>query len=562
MFVDLSPLPFPMPLILSPRFVLRRLLRLSNCSVFSCSKMENQVINQAYFGAGGDVVDIREPVLALVFPSLSNWYHVVVETAPRLLVALAELEHGTQYPFLAKPPYGPKTKILTVDTPAMRKLLTAVGLLGDKKHGGGDGGDRIIWATAGVGRRYRLHDAVLVDYGFDRGGTREKEGKKERKSKKTKAKTGGGKRLRRVSFDVAVSDRHNTTMAVDALKQMDPLKEGAGEGRTQGGGNGEESNEARSEHELRWNDPWDGISSPGVDLRSYYRPPRVALRLVRDSLGTHGGTRVGFDRGGGAAAADLPTQPPVPTLSRVVYVSRSGASSRFVIGERALLRRLSLALAAVGGELVVHYGNGTADVVEARKSEKKRRGRGRDSRESRRRSGSARSAPTTTTFDVRSLTSQADLYGGARIVVGPHGAGLTNMIWMRPGGAVVRFPIIPDVEACFQYMAGALDLRYFETPEMSCAGMNGKYGAAVAAGVAGVGEEGKGRGMSSAAVRRRVVRTVMEAWRSAGGGRGKMEVERDMGAGMGGGGESGEGDGGGSSGGDRSAVRISHGDEL
>jgi hypothetical protein len=516
--------------------------------------MENQVINQAYFGAGSDVVDIREPILALVFPSLSNWYHVVVETAPRLLVALAELEHGAQYPFLAKPPYGPKTKILTVDTPAMRKLLTAVGLLGDKKNGGGD---RIIWVTAGVGRRYRLHDAVLVDYGFDRGGMREKEGKKERKSKKTKTKTktGSGKRLRRVSFDVAVSDRHNTTMTVDALKQIDPLKEGMGEGRTQGGGDGVESNEARSEDELRWNDPWDGIS--GVDLRSYYRPPRVALRLVRGSLGTHGGTRVGFDRG---------SQPPVPTLSRVVYVSRSGASSRFVIGERALLRRLSLALAAVGGELVVHYGNGTADVVVARKSEKRRRGRGRDNRESRRRPGSARSAPITTTFDVRSLTSQADLYGGARVVVGPHGAGLTNMIWMRPGGAVVRFPIIPDVEACFQYMAGALDLRYLETPEMSCAGMNGKYGAAVAAGVAGVagmGEEGKGRGMSSAAVRRRVVRTVMEAWRSAGGGRGKMEVESDMGAGMGGGGGgSGEGDGGGDSSGDRSALRTSHGDEL
>lgn len=50
------------------------------------------------------------------------------------------------------------------------------------------------------------------------------------------------------------------------------------------------------------------------------------------------------------------------------------------------------------------------------------------------------------------------------MILGPHGAGLTNMIFMPTGSSVIKFPMLPEIERCFEYMAAALGLVYGEVP--------------------------------------------------------------------------------------------------
>ena len=38
------------------------------------------------------------------------------------------------------------------------------------------------------------------------------------------------------------------------------------------------------------------------------------------------------------------------------------------------------------------------------------------------------------------MAEQAAMAAAATVMVGPHGAGLTNMLWMQQGTAVVRHP--------------------------------------------------------------------------------------------------------------------------
>ena len=57
---------------------------------------------------------------------------------------------------------------------------------------------------------------------------------------------------------------------------------------------------------------------------------------------------------------------------------------------------------------------------------------------------------------------QIEAFAGARVLVGQHGAGLANMIWMAPGTTVVEIlpPMGPSVWTLFSDLADAMGLRY------------------------------------------------------------------------------------------------------
>lgn len=65
-----------------------------------------------------------------------------------------------------------------------------------------------------------------------------------------------------------------------------------------------------------------------------------------------------------------------------------------------------------------------------------------------------------------SIADQIDLFKQTIAVIGPHGAGLTNMLWMAPGSVVVEFPIRPSYANCFHYLSRVLGHRYWVVPEM------------------------------------------------------------------------------------------------
>lgn len=61
------------------------------------------------------------------------------------------------------------------------------------------------------------------------------------------------------------------------------------------------------------------------------------------------------------------------------------------------------------------------------------------------------------------LQEQAYLFQHAALIVGPHGAGLTNAIYMGPGSALVELPI-PRTRY-FGYLAAQIDVDYWVVPE-------------------------------------------------------------------------------------------------
>lgn len=65
------------------------------------------------------------------------------------------------------------------------------------------------------------------------------------------------------------------------------------------------------------------------------------------------------------------------------------------------------------------------------------------------------------------IYEQIVLHSRAKVLVGQHGAGLTNMIWMTPGSWVVEIlpPMPHDAQHIFRNLAKALGLRYIMVPQ-------------------------------------------------------------------------------------------------
>ena len=72
--------------------------------------------------------------------------------------------------------------------------------------------------------------------------------------------------------------------------------------------------------------------------------------------------------------------------------------------------------------------------------------------------------------DTASLAprDQIRLLAATDVLVAQHGAGLSNMVWMPPGAAVVEFlpPLVPPVDKIFGSLAGARGLDHLGVPQL------------------------------------------------------------------------------------------------
>eukprot|EP00041_Stephanoeca_diplocostata_P039253 m.1604811 g.1604811 ORF g.1604811 m.1604811 type:complete len:748 (-) comp25358_c0_seq21:4830-7073(-) len=368
------------------------------CSVFSMSKLHNCIIFQQYTGHASDTVTIDDPVISIVYPSLDNFYHMLVEALPKVLTLLAETRHGRQLPFLAQAPYGPSTKILAPDLAMVRKVLVLAGVDLERD---------VRWITSRADTRYLLRRCVLVEFGplATKGVDHGPDGG--RIPWPTRADTEGKPRAAvKTLRDVWYPD-----LSTKTRDGVVPVVEG--------------------------DDAWDGTPGYGEDMWATYRAPQAAMQLLRRSLlatpPTPSADTADHRRDADSSAAIGASDPEMDhssagkhrALPVVVYLQRLGASSRAVqgLGEDALVQALSRALHSTA-VLKVHTGQ-------------------------------------------ESAREQLDMMSSAAVVVGGHGAGMANVLWQTPGTALVRFPLLPEIERCFEYMAATVGLLYYEVPELS-----------------------------------------------------------------------------------------------
>lgn len=62
------------------------------------------------------------------------------------------------------------------------------------------------------------------------------------------------------------------------------------------------------------------------------------------------------------------------------------------------------------------------------------------------------------------MAAQVRLFADASVAVGIHGAGLTNLMWCRPGAVAVEVGQV--AHDCYRPLAGALRLRYVAQPSV------------------------------------------------------------------------------------------------
>lgn len=60
-----------------------------------------------------------------------------------------------------------------------------------------------------------------------------------------------------------------------------------------------------------------------------------------------------------------------------------------------------------------------------------------------------------------SMTEAHELVGRALLLVGPHGAGMTNVMFMRPGAAVLELRPKTMRNPCYHYLSDRCDLDFY-----------------------------------------------------------------------------------------------------
>ena len=59
------------------------------------------------------------------------------------------------------------------------------------------------------------------------------------------------------------------------------------------------------------------------------------------------------------------------------------------------------------------------------------------------------------------VTEQAQLFANAEVIVAPHGAGLTNLVFSRPGTTVIEIFTPRYINACYWALSNLVSARYF-----------------------------------------------------------------------------------------------------
>ena len=67
-------------------------------------------------------------------------------------------------------------------------------------------------------------------------------------------------------------------------------------------------------------------------------------------------------------------------------------------------------------------------------------------------------------LEEMSLQEQVQVFATARLVIGPHGAGLSNIVFMQPGSRLVEISSGDGWEPCYRRIAGVMGLEYVFLP--------------------------------------------------------------------------------------------------
>ena len=161
-------------------------------------------------------------------------------------------------------------------------------------------------------------------------------------------------------------------------------------------------------HQVSWTLRWPAGPEPfSVEPASVWYPPRWVLRQLRDRL-----------RSPSTAPRDR-----APAGGAIVYVVRGETALRRAVHGEA---KLTAKLHAVYGSRLSIFNADKLDVA-----------------------------------------GQRDLFDSASIVVGAHGAGLTNMLFCRRQAAVIELPVLPQVLNHYRHMASALGHYYATVDDVS-----------------------------------------------------------------------------------------------
>mmetsp|Transcript_33006 Transcript_33006/g.45307 ORF Transcript_33006/g.45307 Transcript_33006/m.45307 type:complete len:624 (+) Transcript_33006:140-2011(+) len=161
-------------------------------------------------------------------------------------------------------------------------------------------------------------------------------------------------------------------------------------------------------HFVDWHYPLSSIYAD--DSWSFFYPPREALLNTRKKLHSIvDALEEKEERENGKEKKEKEER------KKVLYVSREFGSARKIENENVLIERLRKEVESMGATLLVHNGK-------------------------------------------ESFLEQINLFRSAHLVVGPHGAGLSNLMFCSPGVKLILFPMDPKADQTFEYMARALDI--------------------------------------------------------------------------------------------------------